>query len=251
MGNFTSELTGLTANTTYYIRAYALNNAGIAYGEQEEFLKSNNNLQTSSFKDTRDGKIYKTVKIGNQTWMAENLAYLPWVSERGSNIYYNSHYYYVQLYNGTNVSEAKATDNYNKYGVLYSWEAAKSSCPPGWHLPTDDEWKQLEVAIGMTQSEADKTEWRGTGEGTKLKSNEWSNENTDIYGFSALPGNSTRGYTSNTFFKTYAFWWTATEFSEGNSWSRYISSHKDDNTTLIYRTHSYMSRGYSVRCVKD
>ncbi|HSQ43030.1 MAG TPA: FISUMP domain-containing protein, partial [Fibrobacteraceae bacterium] len=152
--------------------------------------------------DSRDGQTYNTVAIGTQTWMAENLAYLPSVNaETDSSTTVAK--YYVYDYSGTSVSEAEATSNYTTYGVLYNWTAANSACPSGWHLPTSDEWDVLEEYVG------------GSAAGTKLKANSslWStNAGTDNYGFSALPG----GYYSGSDFSSvgiFGRWWTATESS--------------------------------------
>jgi len=95
-----------------------------------------------SFTDSRDGHVYKCVKIGTQRWMAENLAYLPTVSP-STTVSRSFGYYYVYGYEGTDVSTAKSTDNYNNYGVLYNWPAAYNSCPNGWHLPSNTEWQSL------------------------------------------------------------------------------------------------------------
>lgn len=106
--------------------------------------------------DNRDWRVYKTVKIGTQVWMAENLAYLPSVSPASSGST-TSPFYYVYDYNGTDVNAAKATLNYKTYGVLYNWPAAlngespsnsvpsgvKGICPIGWHLPSFAEWQIL------------------------------------------------------------------------------------------------------------
>ena len=99
-----------------------------------------------TFVDSRDGTEYKTIKIGNQTWMAENLKYLPSVvgPATGSS---TDPYYYVYGYQGTDVATAKATTNYQNYGVLYNWTAATTACPAGWHLPTDAEWNVLEQYV--------------------------------------------------------------------------------------------------------
>ena len=96
--------------------------------------------------DTRDNHIYKTVKIGSQVWMAENLAFLPAVSkfETGSD---QSRNYYVEGYEGVDVIAAKATANYSAFGVLYNWSAAGSACPNGWHLPSDQEWATLDTYL--------------------------------------------------------------------------------------------------------
>src|SRR5574344_1808931 len=111
----------------------------------------------NTFTDSRAGKVYKTVTIGEQVWMAENLAYLPSVFGPAT-ISSSTAHYYVYGYNGTDVAAAKATDNYQTYGVLYNWPAAMAGaassnanpsgvqgvCPDGWHLPSDAEWTQLE-----------------------------------------------------------------------------------------------------------
>ena len=130
------------------------------------------------------GKAYKTVRIGTQTWMAENLNY--------------------------NVAGSKCYDdleaNCNTYGRLYNWETALEVCPSGWHLPSDDEWTVLEDYVGSTA-------------GTKLKATSgWSSGNgTNSYGFSALPGGiGESGYFSGG--GSFGTWWSATENNSNNAY---------------------------------
>ncbi len=204
----------------------------------------------STFNDPRDGQIYNIVTIGNQTWFAENLKYLPGVSPSSEGSYDNP-YYYVYGYRGYSVSEAKATTNYNTYGVLYNWPAALNACPDGWHLPSDREWKTLEMYLGMSQSEADGIGWRGTNEGEKLKStNGWYEDGngTDEVGFSALPG----GYRNNNGnfdkLEINGYWWSATEINSSYAWNRFLSSFID----MVYRGDgSNKEDGFSIRCVRD
>ena len=106
-----------------------------------------------SIKDSRDNHIYRTLKIGDQTWMAENLAYLPYASPQGCGPG-GSKCYFVYGYTGTNLNEARDNENYKKYGALYNFEAAKEACPTGWRLPTDEEWMVLEMYLGMPESAA-------------------------------------------------------------------------------------------------
>ena len=191
-GSFTSTLTGLHVNTTYYVRAYATNSFGTTYGNERSFYV----LPPcgEDFTNTRDSIVYKTVMIGNQCWMAENLAYLPKVSRSVSESS-GTPINYVYGYQGTSVSAAKATENYSTYGVLYNWHAALEACPAGWHLPSDDEWKELEMFLGMSKSEADSEGYRRIDEeGGKLKENgtaHWDSPNTGANnesGFIGLPG---------------------------------------------------------------
>jgi uncharacterized protein (TIGR02145 family) len=121
-------------------------------------------ITQGTFTDNRDGKKYKTVKIGSQIWMAENLNY----DANGSKCYNNN------------------SSNCDKYGKLYDWEAAKKACPSGWHLPSDAEWITLFNYAGGELA----------GDGKKLKAkNGWNKtkngnngNGTDEYGFAALPG---------------------------------------------------------------
>ena len=208
-------------------------------------------------------KSYAIVKIGTQTWMAENLAWLPAVSpsSKGSD---SLKYYYVYNYEDSLVPGAKNSLNYKKYGVLYNWQAAMNAdrhkstgsgqtqavCPAGWHMPDDGEWKILEMALGMSQSDADTLYWRISGEaGKKLKSSvDWADGGTGINasGFTALPG----GYRNI----HGGFWdeghstlfWTATTI-DSTSWYRGLSA----IDAGIYRISTYRSHGLSVRCMKD
>jgi uncharacterized protein (TIGR02145 family) len=209
------------------------------------------------------GKSYAIVKIGDQTWMAENLAWLPAVSpsSKGSD---SLSYYYVYNYEDTLVSAARNTLNYQMYGVLYNWAAAMNAtgpesplsgftravCPTGWHLPDDGEWKILEKSLGMIQTDADTLYWRNSGEiGKKLKSSVgWFNggNGTNASGFTALPGgyrNIHGGFWEES---RYALFWTSS-IIDSTSWYRSLSSIDSG----IYRISTYRSHGISVRCIKD
>jgi uncharacterized protein (TIGR02145 family) len=208
----------------------------------------------STFSDPRDGQSYKIVTIGSQTWFAENLKYLPSVGPSADGANFSAFYYYVYGYEGTNVSEAKATTNFQTYGVLYNWLAATSACPDGWHLPTDDEWKILEMYLGMSQSDADAWGWRGIDEGKKLKNtNGWydNGNGTNESGFSALPGGyrihiaDSSGFFSN--LEQYGGWWTSTPVYNARANRRSLYYERDE----IDRDSFYKGAGMSVRCLKD
>ena len=245
-----SNFNSTSEKFTWQVRVLNASSAVLAESELWNFKTgSNQSIVTGTFTDSRDEHVYKTVKIGNQTWMAENLAYLPSVSPSSAESY-TEPYYYVYGYQGTSVSEAKATDNYSTYGVLYNWPAAKAACPSGWHLPTDAEWKEMEMAIGMSKSEADDTRWRGTNEGTKLKAiNGWyDNENgTDDYGFSSFPGGYRLYFGNFIGIATNGYWWSATERYSSLAWARYLGY----NYSGVYRSDYYEESGFSVRCIRD
>lgn len=219
---------------------------------EDEIIISLSTYKT--FTDSRDNHTYKTVKIGDQIWMAANLAYLPLVSSssEGSNV---DPYYYVYNYPGSSVTEALATDEYKTYGVLYNWQASMDACPEGWHLPTDEEWKELEMALGMGLVEADLLGSRGTNQGSKLAGNAvlWQDgtlENDDTFGesrFTAIPAGyrSRSGYFSWIGYGTH--FWTLTENNAVSAWRRSVNYME----TTVGRDTVQKSHGISVRCVKD
>ena len=182
--------------------------------------------------DDRDSQTYTTVQIGSQCWTSENMNYAT-----------TNSWWYDDL-----------SSNGDVYGRLYAWnEAALTACPDGWHLPTDDEWKTLEMYLGMTQSEADDEGNRGTDEGGKLKeagTAHWNSPNTgatNLSGFTALPGGK-RGYFGGFGYLGHdGYWWSATVIYSGSARSRYL--HKDD--AKVYRTSDYKTIGFSVRCLRD
>ncbi|HPF94537.1 MAG TPA: fibrobacter succinogenes major paralogous domain-containing protein, partial [Tenuifilaceae bacterium] len=206
--------------------------------------------------DLRDGNVYQMVTIGNQIWMAENLAYLPSVT--GPSLGYNgTPYYYVYGYDGTDVNDAKATSNYDTYGVLYNWTAAMASsvsseanpsgvqgvCPTGWHLPSDAEWTELTDYLGGISGAGGKLKETGT--------THWNSPNegaTNETGFTALPAGF-RNHQHEAFHSLWSsgFWWTASEFDEEFAWYRLIRN----STSEITRGMNTKETGYSVRCVKD
>ena len=183
---------------------------------------------TGTFTDPRDGQTYQTVEIGTQTWMAENLNY--------------------QTTNSWCYDDDPA--NCNIYGRLYNWEAAFNACPSGWHLPSDEEWKQMEMALGMSQSEADDTGWRGTDEGEKMKSTSgWNNNGngTNSSGFSALPGGYRNSSDSFDGLGNFGYWWSSSEISGTHAWTRGLR----DGDDQVGREYGRKTHSFDVRCIKD
>ena len=190
----------------------------------------------STMKDVRDNKTYQTVTIGEQTWMAENLAFKP----------NSGKYWYLD-------NEEK---NIQKFGYLYDWETAKNVCPSGWHLPSDEEYKQMEIYLGLTQEEADDTRSRGScgkgGVGRKLKSIDWRycnsqiNKGTNESGFNALAGGEYYDRGSK-FLKEDFHCWTNTGYDNSMAWIRILEA----CSAQTNRIQSSKKNGLNVRCIKD
>ena len=242
-GTFTADLTGLTMGTTYYARAYAKNSAGISYGDAVTF--------NTLLRDV-DNNLYEVVKIGSALWMAENLATTKY--NGGGDIptgHSNDEWKVLSTaaycwYNG-------AVANKELYGALYNWYAASNAniCPTGWHLPTDAEFKNLEMALGMTQGQADGTDWRGTDQGTRMKSESgWADEGngTNSSGFNAVPGGF-RYYDSGAFMHVgnIAYFWTSTQDNVERSWIRQLEKAQNG----VQRQNGDKKAGKSIRCVKN
>jgi uncharacterized protein (TIGR02145 family) len=189
--------------------------------------------QNTSFVDSRDKQIYRTVQIGNQMWMAENLNY--------------------NVPNNTgNMCYGNIPDNCTKYGRLYNWAtvmAGSSSsssspsrvrgiCPSGWHVPSDAEWTTVVNHIGGRE---------GAGKKFKARSGWNSNGNgNDDYGFTARPGGSRNTSTFSNAGNS-GFWWTATEEGD-NAWGRFMSyEHNDVNRN----SSNAKTFHFALRCVKD
>lgn len=183
------------------------------------------------------GRVYNTVIIGGKEWMAENLDFKfsgLAIGQGSSSSEPRANYY--------SNNESTYGVNGNKYGLLYNWIAVKyledhkSELIPGWHVPTTTEWDALATAVG------------GSGvAGTKLKSTTgWSSGNGDgSYGFAAFPA----GYQSSGSFDglgSYAYFWTATEYSSSNAYYRYFDTGASMNSYNYDKTYAY-----SVRLVKD
>ena len=211
-------------------------------------------IDNNSFVDKRDGKVYKTVKIGDQVWMAENLNYaytdIPYNDEWSSS-------------DSTSWCLDNDPANCTKYGRLYTWAAAMDSvttgcgsrslcsptlpvrgmCPTGWHLPSKVEWESLLTAVGG-QSNA------GVVLRSKTGWNKSSVNGTDAFGFSALPAGERYGGGNFDFEGKYAIFWSSTDSAGGGGDACYMSLAYYDKSAFIY-DYSSKKIAHSVRCLKD
>ncbi len=260
VGEFSIEMAPLEPDAAYFARAYATNSEGTAYGESVGFHTEVGVVSCGTVTDI-EGTTYEAVQIGSQCWMAENLRTstyrdgstienitddLAWgPSSSGAWAYYNND-----------------ASNAEPYGMIYNWYAVsdpRGLCPDGWTVPSDEDWKTLELALGMSQSEVDATGHRGgddnTNPGGSLKSTgteHWLEPNegaTNTTGFSAYPGGDRNpgpdepGFWSMSYS---AYFWTATELGNDHAWMRGLSYAQ----TSIDRATPAKNWGFSVRCVQ-
>lgn len=174
---------------------------------------------TGMFMDLRDGKKYKTVKIGNQTWMAENLNY----ETEGSFCYENK------------------PANCKKYGRLYTWNAALKACPVGWHLPNKTEFEKLIEFVGGEEIAAEKLKAQSSWT--------YASVGTDDFGFSALSGGKRDDHENYYDEGGDAFFWSSTGNDEKDYLAKYMHIYFSNANVYVYDCRKGFS--YSVRCIKD
>lgn len=204
-----------------------------------------------------DGNVYEIVKIGDQWWMAENLKVTHYRNgDAVPNVTDDSEW--GDLTTGAYCVYNDESSNNSIYGLLYNWYAiadGRNIAPEGWHVPTDAEWQELEMALGMSLTDADASGSRGTNEGSKLADNSdlWESgslENDAEFGssgFAALPG----GYCDYTgqfgYLGFRGYYWTLTDVNVATSWLRALDCYESDIDRVQYNKRY----GLSVRCVKD
>jgi len=252
-GTFASNIAGLAGATTYYVRAYATNKSGTGYGDEINFHTAPYKINFSEWihygnVTDQDGNIYRTVKIGEQTWMAENLrathyqdgSPIPNVPDLTD---------WIMLYDGAYCFYNNDTLNKNVYGGLYNWYTLADPhkiCPAGWHIPSDAEWTILTDFLGgkdiagMSLKEAGFGHWASPNTGGSNQS-----------GFSALPAGTRYPSIKDDFLGMghYCRWWSSTEDSlnRESAWYRSLNT----NNIVVERNYYWKIVSYSVRCLKD
>jgi uncharacterized protein (TIGR02145 family) len=252
-GNYSTlvhaNLTRLQPKTTYHYRTSAANTDGPVYGTDMTFTTTdikpvdivfNPDLTYGSVSDN-DGNVYKTIQIGAQTWMAENL--------RTTTLNDNTSIPLRTIYSTWTVLSTPAYCWYNNdsvaYGIMYNWYAVKTGklCPAGWHVPADSEWTTLATTLGGDSVAGKKMKETG--------SIHWLTPNsgaTNESGFTALPGgyrNAGTGVFSD--LKKLGYFWSATEYNAIDAiylLLSYNSGHSESGS-------SNKNTGLSVRCLKD
>lgn len=204
-----------------------------------------------------DGNIYQTVQIGTQLWMAENLKVTHFRNGDAIPHIINDDEW-INTNNGAYCFYNNTLSNAEIYGNLYNWFAVddiRCIAPEGWHIPTDDEIKELEITLGMSESEADNEGGRGTNEGSKLAGSDdlWENssleENSEFgtSGFSLLPGGYRQSSNGHSLDMGYTGYFWSSSVSNNAAWKRDLFYH----STKVDRSSRNKNFGFSVRCIRD
>ncbi len=296
-GAFTSSLTDLALGTTYFIRAYAVNSEGAAYGNQLEITIGTtfDGLPCPDMPTVTDhqGNVYNTVQIGQQCWTKENMRCTTSPSTGTTILTTANHYAYSEYsYYPYSYSSKMAyypngdSSQVTTYGLLYNWNAAvdtfntayeeistntnydnhnavsvtfvgnrRGICPEGWHVPSDEEWTQLEYYVSnksqylcgnnsdnIAKALSSNTNWDNSTNDCAVGNDLYSNNTTD---FSAVPSGS---FSQNSFgsFGSRTYFMSITEFEDNCAYGRYIIN----NSANVNRDAFAKYNGYSVRCVK-
>jgi uncharacterized protein (TIGR02145 family) len=236
-GSFTSNISGLNTNTTYYLRAYATNGVGTAYGNEISFTTLN--LLTDI-----DGNAYDIVVIGTQVWMSKNLRVSkyrngdPIPTNLNNTDWSNTTSGAYAIYNNDPVNDSI-------YGKLYNWYSLadpRGLCPVSWHVPSDAEWSILENFLGASSA---------AGGQMKSVSPLWLSPNADATnnsGFTGFPGGNRDFNGLYDAIGSFGFWWSSTQYSSSNSYWYRSLYYSNGN---VGRAYLNKRRGLSVRCVRD
>jgi uncharacterized protein (TIGR02145 family) len=236
-GSYTINVGNLNSGITYYVRAYATNAVGTAYGNELSFT-------TQPVFDTI-GNQYTTITINGKEWFRENLKTTKYATGTDIlNVTENASWFNLVSGQGAWANYANDGSNDAIYGKLYNWYAVadvKGLCPTGWHVATDSDWTSLTANYGLDAAA-----------GNELKSTTlWiiANANTNISGFGAVPGGgrSPGGFGD---INNKGFWWTSTPDPVPSSDKSVVRGLQYNFDTVLRNTESN-KYGFSVRCVKN
>jgi uncharacterized protein (TIGR02145 family) len=236
-GAFTSSVSGLSPGTVYYLRSYATNSSGTAYGNEKTFSTSADTANCGMVTDI-DGNIYNTVIIGPKCWIQENLKTTKFNDGNDITLVTDNAVWINLMTPGYCWYSNDALNNKNTYGALYNWFSISTGklCPSGWHVPTDAEYYTYLSFLSGQLREAGTSHWQSPNDGA-----------TNSSGFTALPGGMRfYGDASFRFAGSMAFLWTASGYDASSAWDRNIQYNSD------YQTASYENQrnGFSVRCIQ-
>jgi uncharacterized protein (TIGR02145 family) len=239
-GNFTAKLSPLASQTSYFVRAYATNSFGTAYGNQVQFSAASANTVTDV-----DGNVYPYLSVCGKDWFGTNLKVTKYKNGEslldGSDASFNWNTATQGAYGYPN-NDISKKDSFGLYYTSLVIADARGICPAGWHVPTDDEWKAVEICAGMSQVDADAAGCRGTV-GTKFLEGGSTGLNIQKAGYLYVP--TTPQYTG---FRQEGDFWTSTPRFTGFR-NRGFNAATCGDPATVYRGNG--TNIYSIRCVRD
>ena len=256
-GDFSTDLTDLVTNNSLYFVAYATNAFGTSYGDTLNFMAMAQELPCANLTSVSfDGYDYDLVEIGDQCWFAENLRTTVYADgiqaiDEATDPSTWSGMGQGPVGTGARCSYDNDQTNGASFGYLYNWYAIEAGnvCPTGWHVPTDDQWIQLEMNLGMTEEQANVNgQWRGTDQGEQMKTTSgWASGNgNDLSGFAGNPGGYRNPDGVFVGITHIGFWWSSSqEFVDAQY--RALTGDKSE----VLRAYYYKNHGLSVRCLRD
>lgn len=239
-GVFISLITELLPNTTYFVRAYATNSIGTAYGSELSFTTTG----SDSIIIDIDGNVYHTITIGTKTWMVQNLIATRYQNgDSITNVTDNT--VWSNLTKGAYCNYINNTIYSSTFGRLYNWYTIndiRKIAPAGWHVATSHEWQTLinsfggEYLAGGILKESDTVHWKSPNTGADNSS-----------GFTAIPGGYRNDFGTFNFMGINGRWWSATEYNSTMAYyyTMYYNSPNASNGNTSKK------EGLSIRCVKD
>jgi len=242
-GNYNSVLTQLLPNTIYYVRAYAVNSQGTAYGTEVTFMTQQ--VSSTSVTDI-DGNEYPVVTIGTQTWMKENLKTTRYRNGEAIPTGLNDNAWNNTI-TGAFVNYNNETANNAVYGRLYNWYTGidtRNVAPAGWHVPTVSEWMTLINFLGGDNLAGAELKEDGLGH--------WITPNTgatNSSGFKAIPGGYRQNDGAFAALGNAGYWWTNTEASPGGADAEAVALFYDRSESPQVTGNKKI--GASIRCIKD
>jgi len=240
-GIFTATLSPLASQQTYYARAYATNSNGTAYGNQVQFNAASANTVTDV-----EGNVYPYVTLCGKSWMATNLKTTKYKNgDPITNGYATANFDWAHTSTGAYTFPNSMTSNKDTFGLLYNLYVINDSrgvCPTGWHVPSDDEWKALEICEGMSAADADLDGYRGTI-APAFEVGGSSGLNMQLAGYLLPSDGTTYGW------GTRGYFYSSTPVTSISNWFRAVPDPNDGNYPGVRRL--YNSYGMSVRCIKD
>ncbi len=258
--------TNLEFNTDYYAKVVVKDESGavvdsniISFTTKKKTEAGDFTVTKGTWTDTRDNKEYKTVTINGKTWLAENFAYLPYIEKADA----DNNKMICSVYgvdNPTDIASLKASENYTKYGVLYSGYAVKDIAPSGWHVATDDEWKELEKLSGMTDEEIKGTGYRNRGvtmhkfiqEAEPFDSAKAEQPTNEMKASVKYGGYLSSNYRGNIFkgVGQYTYFWTSSKYSKFGTTGLYYRAFSSKRKSVERNSKGEKYRMY-IRLVKD